>query len=321
MSNPDIPVIDVSALRTDDVAAHKKLASEMGDACRGLGFFCVTGHGIPPDQLQGMFDASRDFFYAPDAIKQAVSFDKSDHNRGWIGPEREKLDPSNAPDLKQAFNIGFEMAADDPEILAGTPFRGVNLWPDMPGFKATMLEYYNAVWKLGLDMHKAFSLDMGLAPDFFDDKFDAPLATLRLLYYPGPEAPPQPGQIGAGEHTDYGNITLLLTDGTPGLEVRTRDGQWIAPPQIENAFVCNIGDCLMRWTNDIYVSTPHRVQVPTRERYSIAFFLDPNPDAIVDVLPSCVSVDRPAKYPPVTGADYLKQKLDASYAFINKQVS
>jgi len=321
MSRQDIPVIDVSALQSGDIAAHGALAREMGDACRGLGFFCVTGHGISPSQLQGVFDASREFFYAPEAIKQAVSFDKSDHNRGWIGPEREQLDPSKAPDLKQAFNIGLEMAADDPEILAGKPFRGINLWPETPGFKDIMLEYYNAVWALGVRMHKAFSLDLDVAPDFFEDKLDAPLATLRLLHYPMPETPPQAGQIGAGEHTDYGNITLLLTDGTPGLEVRTREGQWIAPPQLENAFICNIGDCLMRWTNDVYVSTPHRVQIPARERYSIAFFLDPNPDAIVDVLPSCVSADRPAKYPLVTGADYLKQKLDASYAFLGKQVS
>ena len=118
-------------------------------------------------------------------------------------------------------------------------------------------------------------------------------------------------QLGAGEHTDYGNITLLMTDEVGGLEVRARDGGWIKAPVIPGAFVCNIGDCLMRWTNDLYVSTPHRVVNPAgSERNFIAFFLDPNPDALVSCLPGCGA----AKYPPVLAADYLRARLDATYA-------
>ncbi len=140
------------------------------------------------------------------------------------------------------------------------------------------------------------------------------MATLRLLHYP-----PQPpvageGQIGAGEHTDYGNITLLMPDQVGGLEVRKRDGTWLAAPSIANTFVCNIGDCLMRWTNDIYVSTPHRVvNRGGKERYSVAFFLDPNPDAAIECLPKCVTPQRPARYAPTTGAAYLRSRLDATY--------
>jgi isopenicillin N synthase-like dioxygenase len=120
--------------------------------------------------------------------------------------------------------------------------------------------------------------------------------------------------IGAGAHTDYGSVTLLLTDDAGGLEVRRRDGVWIQAPPIPNTFVCNIGDCLMRWSNDIYVSTPHRVvSPPGRDRYSVAFFLDPNPDALIECLPGCSSAERPAKYPPILAADYLRQRLDATY--------
>lgn len=119
--------------------------------------------------------------------------------------------------------------------------------------------------------------------------------------------------MGAGEHTDYGNITLLATDNVGGLEVKTRGGEWIAAPVMPGAFVVNIGDCLMRWTNDIYVSTPHRVVNRSgRERYSIAFFFDPNPDARVAAIPSCVPAGGKPLYPPILAAEHLKMRLDAS---------
>ena len=157
-------------------------------------------------------------------------------------------------------------------------------------------------------------VDLGLDADFFEDKLDQPMATLRLLHYPPQPATADAGQIGAGAHTDYGDITLLHTDGVGGLEVRRCDGGWIAAPTVPGAFICNIGDCLMRWTNDVYVPTPHRVvNRAGRERYSVAFFLDPNPDAEVACLPGCISADRPARYPPVKAADYLRERLVATY--------
>jgi isopenicillin N synthase-like dioxygenase len=137
-------------------------------------------------------------------------------------------------------------------------------------------------------------------------------STLRLLHYPAAASGGEE-QIGAGAHTDYGNLTLLATDDVGGLEVRTRAGTWIEAPAMPGAFVVNIGDCLMRWTNDVYVSTPHQVVNRSgRERYSIAFFFDPNPDAEVAVIPSCVGEGQRARYQPILAADYLKYRLDAS---------
>jgi isopenicillin N synthase-like dioxygenase len=114
-------------------------------------------------------------------------------------------------------------------------------------------------------------------------------------------------------HTDYGNLTILATDGVAGLQVRTRSGAWLDAPHIPGAFVCNIGDCLMRWTNDVYISTPHRVAIPVQDRYSVAFFLDPNPDARVEVLQACIAPGAASKYPPTTGANYLRERLTATY--------
>ena len=178
-----------------------------------------------------------------------------------------------------------------------------------------MLGWYDACWQVGRRIHRALAVDLGLDPAYFEDKLDRPMATLRVLHYPPRPEFVQAGALGAGEHTDYGNLTLLATDAVPGLEVRTRDGQWLKAPVIEDAFVCNIGDCLMRWTNDVYVSTPHRVVSPGgQDRVSIAFFLDPNPDALVECLPGCSGPDRPSRYPPIAAADYLRQRLDATYA-------
>lgn len=310
----DIPLIDISGLRSDRLDDRRMVAAELGAACREVGFFYVTNHGLPDAVRDGVFAAARQFFALPLALKQEVSYTRSRHNRGYIELEGERLDVGAVPDLKEAFNVGLERAEDDPEVLAGKPFRGVNLWPSLPGWREAVLAYYDACWSLGRLIHRGFALDLGVTEDFFEDKLDAPLATLRLLHYPGRRAPAMPGQIGAGEHTDYGNVTILATDGVAGLQVRTRGGDWIDAPAVPGAFVCNIGDCLMRWSNDIYVSTAHRVLMPERDRYSAAFFLDPNPDAVVEALPSAVAEGCAAKYAPITGADFLRSRLDPTYA-------
>jgi isopenicillin N synthase-like dioxygenase len=309
----DLPVIDVAPLGAGSPAERAAVARTLGEACRTIGFFYITGHGIAPATLSATFDAAKHFFALPDADKQAVSITRSPHNRGYVALEGERLDEAKPADLKEAFNIGLDLAATHPEVVAGKPFRGVNLWPALPGWRRILLDYFDAAWSAGRLLHRGFAHDLGLAEDFFEDKLDAPLATLRLLHYPPHRGPAAEGQIGAGVHTDYGNMTVLATDGVPGLQVRTRDGSWLDAPTIPGAFVCNIGDCLMRWTNDIYVSTPHRVTLPTAHRYSIAFFLDPNPDAQVEVLPTCTTPERPARYAPITGADYLKSRLDATF--------
>jgi isopenicillin N synthase-like dioxygenase len=307
-----IPVIDVAALVDGSPLQAREVATALGKACRDVGFFYVAGHGVPAELMKRVFDTSAAFFTGPPSVREAVSFDGPGSNRGYIRLGDETLDPGKPPDVKEAFNIGLELAPDDPELVAGVAFRAANLWPEMPGFRATMLDYFNQVWRLGRDLH--FALDLGLDPDFFESKLDRPNATLRLLHYPPSEKPLSGGQLGAGVHTDYGNVTLLATDAVGGLMVQDRSGRWLDAPVIPGTFVCNIGDCLMRWSNDVYVSTPHKVVNPGLDRYSVAFFLDPNPDAVVDCLPTCTSPERPAKYAPISGAEFLRSRLEPTYA-------
>jgi isopenicillin N synthase-like dioxygenase len=317
-----IPIIDITALRNGAHAGERAVAREIGAACRGIGFFYITGHGIAPETLANVFRTAQQFFTSPTSVKEQARFSGPADNRGYIKLGGESLDPTNPPDVKEAFNIGLELAPDDPDLVARKPFRALNHWPDVPQFRATMLDYFDRAWSLGVMLHRAFALDLGLDAAFFADKFRKPMATLRLLYYPPTQQPLSAGQLGAGIHTDYGNVTLLATDAAGGLMVRDRSGQWLDAPVVPGAFVCNIGDCLMHWTNDVYVSTPHKVVTPPgRDRYSIAFFLDPDPDAEVACLPTCTDGARPAKYAPVSAADFLRSRLEPTYAIQESVVS
>ena len=304
----NLPVIDISGLSSDRFEDRRAVADELGRAARDTGFFYAVGHGISAAGLAKVFAASRAFFAQPLAAKQALSIKRSDKDVCYIALEDEQLDPTGTADHKEAFNIGLELAPDHPAILEDRPFRGRNFWPELPGWRAVMLDYYDRCWAAGRLIHRGFCLDLGFDEDFFEDKLDDPIGILRLLHYP-PRRQAQAASLGAGAHCDYGNITLLATDGVEGLQVRPRGADWIDAPTIPGALICNIGDCLMRWTGDTYVSTPHRVVLPPADRFSIAFFLDPNPDAAVETLPGMA-----VKYPPISGGAYLKQKLDASYA-------
>jgi hypothetical protein len=145
-----------------------------------------------------VFEDSAALFSAPAPVREAASFSRASGNRGYIRLGGESLDPDKPADVKEAFNIGLELAADDPELLARAPFRSANLWPDLPGFRDTMLDYFNRVWRLGCDLHRGFVLDLGLDRDFFEASLDKPIATLRLLHYPPVKGPQPDGQLGAG---------------------------------------------------------------------------------------------------------------------------
>ncbi|NNL18790.1 MAG: isopenicillin N synthase family oxygenase [Boseongicola sp.] len=300
-----IPVIDWKRAKGERSA----LVMEIGSACRNPGFFILKNPDVELALRLEVFETADNFFDLPTNEKQKVSILNTPHFRGWGAKGDESLDETQPQiDTKETFNVGLDLSPNDPRVLAGEPFRGLNQWPDIPGFRECLLAYYDAAQAQGLNILSMIAEDLGLPPDHFNALFEDPLSALRMLRYPA--ATGATNEIGAGAHTDYGAITLLMTDGEPGLQVRPRDGDWVDVPSVENAYVVNIGDSMMRWSNDIYVSTPHRVLPPKNTRRSVAFFVEANPNTIVEAFPGTGT----PKYPPIRAADYLQSRLDATYA-------
>jgi isopenicillin N synthase-like dioxygenase len=178
-----------------------------------------------------------------------------------------------------------------------------------------LTQYYRAVSELAQTLMRIFALGLGLDERFFDNKIDRSISRLRIRNYPAQTTKPLPGQLRAGAHSDYGSLTILAAEDKPGgLQVCNVTGDWVDVPVIPGCFIVNLGDLMAQWTNDRWVSTLHRVVNPPRdritgtERLSIAFFHQPNYDALVECLPSCLDAGT-AKYPAVTSGDHLIMKL------------
>lgn len=286
----DMPVIDVSALRTDpDVrsAYGRAVAEAVDQACRDSGFFLVTGHGVDEDRYRCLDRAARRFFALPASAKEEVAMARGGRAwRGWF-PEGGEL-TSGRPDRKEGLYLGEDLRLDDPRVLDGRPLHGPNLLPDalVPELRGAVDGWIAAMTGLGHLLVRALGVGLGLTPSWFDEHLTAePTILLRVFRYPA--AGDEEGW-GVGEHTDYGLLTILAHDGRPGLEVRTTGG-WTPVPAVDGSFVVNIGDMLDRMTGGRYRSTPHRVRsvgVPgDDDRISIPFFFDPSWTAEVAPIP------------------------------------
>ena len=279
---PAVPVIDVRGL-AGGAADRQAVAERIGAACREHGFFSVVGHGVDPAGLARLQRSSREFFAQDLAAKMAIRMELG--GRAWRGyfPVGGEL-TSGRPDLKEGLYFGAELPPEHPQVRAGTPLHGPNLFPaDPPELRAAVLDHLSAMTGLGHRLAGALALSLGLPESYFADRYTAePFVLFRIFSYPPDPAPPGAApRWGVGEHTDYGLLTILLQDGTGGLEVRGRDG-WLAVPPVPGAFVCNIGDMLDRMTGGRYRSTAHRVRnVAGRARLSFPFFFDPAFDAEV----------------------------------------
>ena len=300
-STATIPVIDFGPFLQGEESDRDRVAQEIYQACSTIGFMYLRNHGIPVELLQQLLAQAQAFFQLPLDLKETVAR-SPDTNCGYIAVQTERLDPGQPWDLKEAFNMGLEV-----------------VWPPEPvTFQPVVSEFYRCCTEqVAPNVLRAFAMALDLPHHYFDDKHGRNYF-LRMLHYPPVDQQPQPGQLRAGAHTDYGSITLLLQDDIGGLEVQTRDGQWVAAPPIPGTVVVNVGDAMQRWTNDRLSSTRHRVAVPTgddagRSRYSVALFCDPNPEVLIDCLPQCITSDRPRRYPPILMRDHLLSKLTATY--------
>lgn len=302
-----IPVIDISASTSTEEAC-----SQIDAACRGIGFFAITGHDVPSELLDGVLAATREFFAQPLPSKNSLAIELSDHHRGYAGLEGELLQPGMRSDRKETMDFGPEVPVDDP---LRSPLEGPNQWPDLPGFRQAVEGYQTAVLDAAKRLLRLVARALGQEQAFFDQRFVRPLVGTRLIRYPA-VAEPLPDQLGCGAHSDYGCVTLLHTDGTPGLQLADVGGRWHDVVAPDGSFIVNLGDMLARWTNDRYRATVHRVQSPrTADRHSVPTFVNPSYDTVVECLSSCLGDGEQPRYPTTSSGAYLQSRFDETFAY------
>ena len=291
----EIPVLDLGPYVAGEKGAAERLAVELRYAQENIGFYFVTNHGVPMDLISRGYDQLKKVFALP--LEEKLKLKATNTRPGYVPPNSvvyvtSPINENTKPDLNEVLRYVNERA------------------PDHPGRKAGLR--YEALASLGRRMLPIYALALDKPADFFDSMFDDPLWTTRNSHYPVMEA--EENQYGISPHQDHGFMTLLPLSDVPGLEIRTRAGNWInADHMPEDAVIINTGEFLNRWTNGRFLASPHRVIPPKRDRYSMALFFNPSPDTIADPLDTCVSEDNPARFEPVSIYDYMCWYVDKNY--------
>ncbi len=303
----NIPTLDIRRFDTDRDA----FVAELGAAYREWGFAGIRGHGIPQHLIDEAYDVFVQFFALPEDVKKQYHVAGSGGARGYTPFGVETAKGAKHFDLKEFWHVGREIADDSKYREVMPP----NLWPvEVPGLHERGYALYQALDALGARVLSALALHIGLPEHYFADKTDSGNSILRPIHYPPITADDIPN-VRAGAHEDINLITLLVGASAAGLEVKSKHGEWVPFTSDADTIVVNIGDMLQRLTNHVYPSTTHRVVNPPGEqarkpRYSTPFFLHPNPDFLIDVLPSCVTADNPSRYPEaITAQGYLEERL------------
>lgn len=315
-----VSVLDIAPFLRGSVPEKAAVARKLDAICCDTGFLCLTGHGVPDALFDEIYDTSKAFFRKDVSEKARVGQPSPDIVRGYIGVGAaalaDTLGEETPPDWKESFSAGpVDVDASDP-YFAAEGSRGhfePNLWPEDPtDFGPIWTAYFREMTRLASDMMRLFAVALDLPEAYFADKIDRHISILGAMYYPEQTRPPEPGQLRAGAHTDFGTMTILRPDTAPGgLQIHTKAGKWERVRAPRGAFVVNIGDMMARWTNDRWVSTLHRVVNPPldaavgSERLSIGFFHEPNYDTVVSCLPSCQSAENPPKFEPVLAGEHL----------------
>lgn len=301
-----VPVIDLAP-------GPAATADLVGQACADVGYFQVTGHGIPSTLLAELVHVTRQFFALPAEVKAQVLQPAADQVRGWSGVGSEgitySLDEESPADLKEKFDIG-------PVGVEPGPHHGPNLWPTaVRGFREPWEAAYRQFARVDALLQRSAGIALGLGPEALTRYFGQPLSMLRALHYPDQPEPPLPGQLRAGVHSDYGAFTLVVAEDRPGaLQVLDRGGEWTDVPVIPGAVLVMLGDLLTEWTDDRWSATLHRVVNPRRDqamdadRLAFAFYSHPDPETSLHVLPGLPGGDQPPPPGTPTAWEHLQDK-------------
>ncbi len=319
-----ISVIDISSWSSGDAMERDRIAKAFGRSCEEWGFLLVAGHGLDPDLAERVRRVTNEFFDLPVEEKAKISAVGRPGGRGYYrvaskSHARTRIETDAPGDLRETFFSGMEAVDGDAYTAAADAQRhfAPNVWPAaLPEMRVAWEAYMHACNGIAVELLRIGARALDLPEAYFDDKIDRPISTLTAQYYPKLDRPPEPGQVRSGAHTDFGTLTLLLTEDKPGgLQVQSLTGEWIDVRPIPGAFIVNLGDMMAQWTNDRWRSTLHRVVNPPMDageaarRLSIVYFHTPNYDAIIDCIPSCADIATPPKYAPIAAGQHLAEKL------------
>ena len=326
-SSSEIPLIDVSAIYSDDAAARKSVAQEIRDAATNTGFFYIKNHGVPSRVCEAAHAAGLAFF-RQDMEKKMKALEREGVYDGYRPPQTQRINPLEGVDIREGFSARYDVRDELTEAeLEATPEAARKHmvlehghWEatqNLVGFKDALMDYSRNCVRLARALTRIVALSLDIPEDAFDDKVKYPDAALLLNYYPPipgdrSVAPTDPdAQVSIGSHTDFQMFTILWQDNVGGLQVLNRDGQWINAKPIQDTFVVNIADCLQRITNDKYVSTVHRAQNWSgKERISIPLFWGFGLHETYSVVDSCVRPGEEKKYEDVVSSDWLNKRVE-----------
>jgi isopenicillin N synthase-like dioxygenase len=281
-----------------------------------VGFFYGRGVDLPTRLFGNLLSAAQRFFALPEDEKMRVYIGRSRNHRGYV-PEGEEVFGGGTRDRKEAFDLGLDLPADDPDYLAGNPMLGPNQWPPVDGFRESVTTYYEAVRALGDLLFRAFAMALGQSPDFFDSHLTKPPSQLRLIHYPYDAQARD--VVGIGAHTDYECFTLLRST-CPGLEVLNGAGQWIDVPPLDDALVVNIGDMLEIWSGGRFVATTHRVRKVAEQRYSFPLFFSVDYETVVRPLERVAGGDRARSVGLVAG-EHLFAQTAQTFTYLRERLT
>ncbi len=329
---PAVPCIDLSPYYRSprEDPAVDAMVAEVDEALRTIGFLTIVGHPVPRAEIERVQHVGLDFFDLPQEDKdEALATTHrtrgytplGDHSLGYTLAAPDAAPPP--PDLFERYRIGpFDLPDDEYTRAQRDGAFAPNIWPDnaFPAFASVMRGYYRRMRALARDVLRIFALSLDLEECWFDDKADREMSALVLNHFPAPTTEPAEGQLRATPHTDYGSLTIVApTEAPGGVQVKALDGTWRDVDAEPGTFVVNIGDLMAQWTNDRWVSTLHRVVNPTAadaprsRRLSLVYFHQPNGDAIIEPISTCVDATHPARYEPITAAEHINAKINRHF--------
>tara|TARA_B110000116_G_scaffold12941_1_gene10494 strand:+ start:1332 stop:2369 length:1038 start_codon:yes stop_codon:yes gene_type:complete len=318
----EIPIIDIGAMLAGEKNSINLVAEQINQACKEIGFFFIVNHNMDQSIIDRAFDKSKIFFNLPMSEKMKVLMNK--HQCGYMPPNVsvhndtfETRKTATRPQISEAFKFTTDLDPSDPDFGKNRRFRGHNKWPDpriAPGLHEDFMEFHKTFEKLALKLLKPLSVSLQMPDHYFDSYFERSSSMTRIAFYPAVDK--NIDKVTLPGHRDISFLSLIPPATRPGLEILTQDGNWIKQPVLPEAILVNTGNTLVRWINDEYIATPHRVCADSTEcRYSNIFFLYPNIDTIIQCIPSCQKQDSSSRYSPIKFQDFHSEYAARNFGY------